>query len=106
VAIGGLSSAVAALAKGGNAHLAFGVGFTVLCVGLVVAVQSLHSDDIRWDIQQLMAGLLGEALLGAFLIIEGAWKILVGDDWAAIFGIAALGVAFLVNAVATRLQKK
>jgi len=57
-------------------------------------------------IKPLMAGLIGETFLGIFLVVEGAWKVLVADDVAAIFGIAALGLAFLVNAGASRLQKK
>jgi hypothetical protein len=104
--ISGLGSAVAALARGGNAHIAVGVGFTVLCAGLVVALQSLRSGDTPWDTQKLMTALLGETLLGVFLIVEGAWKVLVGDDVAAILGIAAIGLTFLLDAAAARLQKK
>lgn len=103
--ITGLATAVAALAHG-NAHSAVGTGLIVCSLGLMIALRFLRPGDVRWEVGKLMSTLLGEILVGIFLVVEGVWKTAVADGVAVLLAIAPLSLPFLLDAAGSRLAKK
>jgi hypothetical protein len=90
------------------ARLTIGVAISVPALGIALSLLAfVRSSDTSWPLETLIVGLVCEAGLGAFLIVEGARnKALVGDEVATLIGIATVGIPLILKAVVGQLQKR
>jgi hypothetical protein len=90
------------------ARLSAGTVITLLALGSALSLLIfLRRSDTGWPLQPLIVGLLSEAGLGVFLIVEGAWSsVLVGDEVAMLIGLATAGAGLILQAVVGGLQKR
>jgi hypothetical protein len=89
-------------------RLTIGVGLALAAAGLAATVWTfLRETDTRWPSETLIVGLLLEAMLGVFLIVEGALeKVIVKDEVAALLGLGGLGLPFILQAIVARTRRK
>jgi hypothetical protein len=86
------------------ARLAVGVVILLLALGSALSLlASLRRGETGGPLEPLIVGLLCEAGLGVLLIVEGTWKVLVGDEVATLIGIASIGVSPMLQALVGRL---
>ena len=98
-----MSLAIAVLASAPS-RMTIGVGIVLGALGALVL---LRATDTRLKLEYLVTGLALEAVLGAFLIVEGAvGQVVVGGETATVLGLAALGLPLIAQAFAQWVLKK
>jgi hypothetical protein len=96
------------LLAGAPARFTIGLAISVTASGIAVSLLAFtHQAQTRWPLVPLVAGLLCEAALGLFLMVEGALRrVLVGDELATLMGLSTVGASLLIQALVTRVREE